>query len=138
MHCNTNENHFTDVMGILLKKVTDFNSTFLSVVIPKIIIKYLFQASHDSLGHVGATNLYHFPKRFHYFQGMWKTIHKYIRSCQKCYIMNLQKPNYINLHQDIAQTPQDHISFDLKGPYNTNITRQLMPSLWYVTLQVTL
>ena len=32
--------------------------------------------------------------------------------------MNLQKPHYINLHQDIAQTPQDHISIDLIGPYN--------------------
>ena len=33
--------------------------------------------------------------------------------------MNLQKTHYINLHQDIAQTPQDHISINLIGPYNT-------------------
>ena len=33
--------------------------------------------------------------------------------------MNLQKLNYINLHQEIAQTPQDHLSVDLIGPYNT-------------------
>ena len=32
--------------------------------------------------------------------------------------MNLQKPHYINLHQDITQTPQDHKSIDLIGPYN--------------------
>ena len=32
--------------------------------------------------------------------------------------MNLQKPNFIDLHQDIAQTPQDHVSIDLLGPYN--------------------
>ena len=32
--------------------------------------------------------------------------------------MNLQKPHFIDLHQDIAQTPQDHISIDLLGPYN--------------------
>ena len=34
--------------------------------------------------------------------------------------MNLQKkkPNFIDLHQDIAQTPQDHISIGLSGPYN--------------------
>ena len=32
--------------------------------------------------------------------------------------MNLQKPQFINLYQDIAQTPQDHISIDLLGPYN--------------------
>ena len=31
----------------------------------------------------------------------------------------LKKPNYIILHQDIAQTPQGHISIDLIGPYNT-------------------
>ena len=28
-------------------------------------------------------------------------------------------PHYINLHQDIGQTPQDHISFDLIVLYNT-------------------
>ena len=28
------------------------------------------------------------------------------------------KPHFINLHQDIAQTLQDHISIDLLGPYN--------------------
>ena len=33
--------------------------------------------------------------------------------------MNLQKPNYINLHQEITQTPQDHLLIDLMGPYNT-------------------
>ena len=32
--------------------------------------------------------------------------------------MNLQKLHFINLHQDIAQIPQDHISIDLLGPYN--------------------
>ena len=32
--------------------------------------------------------------------------------------MNLQKPHFIDLHQDIAQTPQDHISIDLLGSYN--------------------
>ena len=33
--------------------------------------------------------------------------------------MNFQKPNFINLHQEIAQTPQDHLSVDLTGPYST-------------------
>ena len=32
--------------------------------------------------------------------------------------MNLQKPHFINLHEDISQTPQDHISINLLGPYN--------------------
>ena len=32
--------------------------------------------------------------------------------------MNLQKPHFINLHHNIAQTPQDHISINLLGPYN--------------------
>ena len=32
--------------------------------------------------------------------------------------MNLQKPHFINFHQDIAQTAQDHISIDLLGPQN--------------------
>ena len=119
IHCNIKENYFKDAMSILHKKVIDFNSTFSSVEVPKILIKYLLHASHDSLGHIGATKLYHFPKRLYYFQGMQKIIHRYVRTCQKCQIINLQKPNYINLHQGIAQTPQDHISIDLIGPYNT-------------------
>ena len=82
MHHNTNENYITDTMGILHKNVMDFNSTFSSVVIPKILIKYLLHASHDSPGHVGGMKLYHFIKGLYYFQGMWKEIHQYVRSCQ--------------------------------------------------------
>ena len=51
--------------------------------------------------------LYHFLKDY-YFQGMRRKIHEYVTSCHKCQIMNLQKPHFIDLHQDIAQTPQDH------------------------------
>ena len=82
MHCNTNENYFTDTMGILHKNVINFNSTFSSVVIPQILIKYLLHASHDSLGHIGAMKLYYFLKRLYNFQGMWKRIHQYARFCQ--------------------------------------------------------
>ena len=32
--------------------------------------------------------------------------------------MNLQKPHFINLHWNIGQTPQDHISINLLGLYN--------------------
>ena len=75
-------------------------------------------ASHESLGHVGAMKLYHFLKRCYYFQVMRRKIHQYVRSCHKYQIMNLQKPHYIDLHHDIAQTPQDHVSIDLLGPYS--------------------
>ena len=118
LHCNAHENYFTDAIGILHKKVIDFNSMFSSVVIPKILIKCLLHTSHHSLYHIGATKLYHFIKKFYYFQGMWKIIHKNVRTCKKCQIMNLQKPNYINLHKEIAQTTQDHLSINLMGPYN--------------------
>ena len=106
-------------MGIFHRKAIDFNSTFSAVVVPKVFIKYLLHASHDSLGHVGATKCYHFIKMIYYFPNMRKAIHKYVRTCKTCQIMNLQKPNYINLHQDVAQTSQDHSSVDLIGAYNT-------------------
>ena len=85
----------------------------------QVLIAYLLHASHDSLGHVGATKLYHFLKQLYYFKGMRKKLHQYVRSCNKCKIMNLQKPRFIDLHQDIVQTPHDHLSIDLLGPYNT-------------------
>ena len=40
------------------------------------LIKYLLHTSHDSLGHIGATKLYHLLKRLYYFQGMQKEIHQ--------------------------------------------------------------
>ena len=66
------KNYFTDAIGILHTKVIDFNSTFSSVVIPKILIKYLLHALHDALGHFGATKLYHFIKRVYFFPDISK------------------------------------------------------------------
>ena len=60
--------------------------------------------------------LYHFLKRLHYFQGMRRKIHQYVRSCHKCQIMNLQTPHFIDSPQDTVQIPQDHTSIDLLGP----------------------
>ena len=106
-------------MSILHKKVIDFNNVFLAVVVPQILIKYLLHASQNFLWHVGTMKLYHFLKWLYYFKGMRKKLHEYVRSCQKCQIMNLQKSIFIDLHQDITQTPHDHLFIDLMGPYNT-------------------
>ena len=62
LHCNPHDKYFTDSMGILHKKVIDFNSTFSSVVVPKVLIRNLLHASHNLIGHIGATKLYHFIK----------------------------------------------------------------------------
>ena len=72
--CSKFENYFQDAMGFLHKRVVNFNSVFLAIVVPQILIKYLLYASHDSLGHVGATKLYHFLKWLHYFKGMRRKI----------------------------------------------------------------
>ena len=52
--------------------------------------------------------------------------------------MNLQKPHYINLHQGMAQTPQDHISIDLIGLTTLHHKATNLPLLQYAILQVTL
>ena len=116
--CSKYEKYFQDAIGILHKRVADFNSIFSAVVVLQILIKYLLHASQDSLGHVGATKLYHFLKQLSCFKGMRRILHEYVRSCHKCQIMSLQNPRFIDLHQDIAQTPNDHLSTDLLGPYN--------------------
>ena len=119
--CRKYDNYFKDAMGILYKKVVDFNSVFSAIVITIILIKYLPHASHNLLGHVGARKLYHILKWLYYFQGMRRELNEYVRSCHKCQIMNLQKPNFIDLHQDTAQIPQDHLSIDLLGLYNVTL-----------------
>ena len=45
IHYSKNDNYFIDAMGILHKKVINFNSTFSAVVIPQILIKSLLHAS---------------------------------------------------------------------------------------------
>ena len=55
--CSKNENYFQDAMGILHKKINDFDNVFSAVVVPQILLKYLLHASYDSLGHVGTTKL---------------------------------------------------------------------------------
>ena len=99
-------------------KVIDFNGVLSAVVVPQILIKYLLHASHDSLGHVWAMKLYHFLKQLYYLKGMRRKLHEYMRSFHKCQIMNLQKPRFIDLHQDITQTQQDHLSINLLGLYD--------------------
>ena len=88
------------------------------MVIPQILIKYLLHSSNDSLGHVGATKLYQFLKRLHYFQGMRKKIHQYVRSWHKCQIMITQKPTLltcIKISQNFHRIPYP---IDLLGPYS--------------------
>ena len=70
IHCSKNNYYFTCAIGILHKKFINFNSTFSGMAISQILIQYSLHTSHDSLGHVGATKLYHFLKRLFYFQGM--------------------------------------------------------------------
>ena len=90
INCSKHDNYFIDSTGILHKKVVNFNSTFSAIDIPLIFINYLLHASQSFLGHVGVTKLNHFLKWFYYFQGMRRKIHQYVRSCNKCQIMNLQ------------------------------------------------
>ena len=52
--------------------------------------------------------------------------------------MNLQKPHFINLHQDITPTPWDHISTDLLGPYNVTSKGNSYAFTKFATSQVTL
>ena len=60
--CSKHDKHFVDATGILHKNVFDFNSKFSAIFISQILIKYLLHVSHNSLGHVRATTLYHILK----------------------------------------------------------------------------
>ena len=56
---------------------------------------------------------------------MRRKLHEYVRSYHRCQLVNLQKPRFINLSQDITQTPQDHLSIDLLRPYNTTLKHNI-------------
>ena len=117
--CSKYEDYFQDAMAILHKKIIDFSSVFSAVVVPQILMKYSLCASHDSLGHFGAKKLYYFLNSLYFFKGMRRKLHECMGSYHKCQIRNHQKPRFIDPHQDIAETPQDHLSINLMGPYKT-------------------
>ena len=124
LHCNPHGGYFTDSIRILHKKVINFNSTFSSEAVPKVLIKYPLHTLYNSLGHMGATKLYHFIKRFYYFLNMRKTIHKYVKTCKNCQIINLQKPKLYNLTPgNSINTTRSLISWP-HWPLQYNHTRQ--------------
>ena len=137
LQCSPHENYFTDIMGTLHKMVIDFNSMISSVVIQKILIKYLLHTLHDSLAHVGATKLYHFIKKALLFSKNVKMIHKYVRTCKKCQIMNYQKQNYIIYYISLRHYKITYplILWTLIIPQH-RVTHT--PSLQFSTSQVTL
>ena len=118
MHCNTNENYFTDAMGILHKKVIDFNSTFLSVIRPKIFIRYLLHTSW-------------FPRP------CWS--HNVLSLPQKVLLLPRHPQDNMQIHKNLSKmsnyeftkskqhqftsryssNPTNHISIDLIGPYKS-------------------
>ena len=75
--CSKHDNYFQDAIDILHKKVIGFNSVLSTVVVPQILIKYLLYASHNSVGHVGATY--------------------YIISLNGSTILNVWERNYTNM-----------------------------------------
>ena len=48
IHFSKNNNYIIDAIGILHKKVINFNSPFSAMAVPQISIKYLLHASHDT------------------------------------------------------------------------------------------
>ena len=116
------------------------------MVIPKLIIECLLNTSHDSLGyHVGPTKSYCFPQKGLLLPRLVK-IHQYVRHCQKCQIMNLQKntlhkftsqyypnptrshvnwPNRTLKHYIMRQLIHPHCSMQpYRLPYDNPLTRQ--------------
>ena len=111
------ENYFQKAMAVLHKKVADFNSVFSACSCTtnshKIFTTCITQLTRIYWSH----EIIPFPNWSYNSKGMRWKLHRYVRSCHKCQIMILQKPKFIDLYQDIAQTPQDHSSIDLLEPY---------------------
>ena len=77
-------NLFLHVKGLLYKHVTDSNTKFLALVIPKAWKYTALVEAHDKLGHQGTTWTYCLIKCQYYWKGMNKDIRKYIAQCALC------------------------------------------------------
>ena len=123
INCSRYDIYFIDAIGILHKKVLGFNSTLSAIVVPHILKKYLLHASHDSLGHVGATKLYHFLKQLYYFQGKGIKLYQYVRSCHKCQIINLQKPNLFTYTKTFHKPQKTYPHIQSSGTIQCHLTK---------------
>ena len=62
-----------------------------------------------------------FIKIQYYWKALKKVIKDFVRHCLQCQPMNLQVPNYIEIHLEITKMPTDFIAVDPIDPLKLTI-----------------
>ena len=84
--------HFVMKDGILCRKVLSaIGQIRLCPVVPESLQLKVLQGFHDSVtaGHQGTRNTVAKLREWYYWEGMWKSVDKYVRSCLNCLKNNI-------------------------------------------------
>lgn len=106
--------------GILTRRIISHDEAIDLIVLPKSMTKAVLEQCHDAAtaGHLGVTKTYYRIHTRFYQPRLWKTVRKYVISCDKCQKRkprnDKQMANQFHLQHD--NTPFRTIALDYKGP----------------------
>ena len=99
--------------GLLYRQVSENNSNFKALVVPKSYRFTILVEAHDKMSHQGNNRTYHLIKRQYYWKGMSKDIQSYIKNCPLCKRDKQKVQAYPLTMTDIPSRPFDKIALDL-------------------------
>ena len=102
-----------DDSGLLYHLNRENGKEFKATVVPKNLIKTVFQEMHDHFGHFGIGKTYSLVKRYYYWPKMIKHIQAHVDSCSLCRREKLQAEKYQLQTTEIPKKPFAKVSVDL-------------------------
>ena len=61
------QEYFIDAHGILFHKISDNDKAFEAFVVPQVVVPFILNQAHDSMGHNGTLRTYHYLKHIFYW-----------------------------------------------------------------------
>ena len=111
------QEYFIDAHGILFCKISDNDKTFEAVVVPQVVVPFILNQAHDSMGHNGTLRTYHYLKCIFYWKGLCTDVDKYVKNCIKCQMHNLKPQKYAKMHTIVPSFPMEYVAMDLIGRF---------------------
>ena len=104
------KNHSYDTDGLLYHINKENVKEYKATIVPKVLIKTVFQEMHD---HFGIGKTYSLIKRYYYWPKMIKHIQAHVESCSLCRREKMQADKYLLLTTEIPKRAFAKVSIDL-------------------------
>lgn len=130
---------FTLHEGVLYRKNYEPHGRPWLLVVPRILQRDIIQAHHDdpTAGHLGFSKTYFRIRARYFWNGMYRTINRYIRTCRLCQTKKSRTTRTPGPLQSITppDTPFKKIGIDFLGPFplSANNNRWVIVAVDYLT-----